>query len=143
MALNAYLTLKGQKQGPINGGVIQKGREGSIAVYAVEHGVLSARDAASGLPTGKRQHKPLTITKETDKASPLLFRALVTNETLTEVGLKFFAAHANGGETNHYTIKLTNAVIVSIDTDMQNNKSDPGTRLPVLEQVSFTYQKIE
>ncbi len=31
-------------------------------------------DAASGMATGKRQHKPLTITKELDKASPLLAR---------------------------------------------------------------------
>lgn len=30
------------------------------------------RDAASGLPTGKRQHKPVSITKPVDKASPLL-----------------------------------------------------------------------
>jgi type VI protein secretion system component Hcp len=31
-----------------------------------------ARDPASGLPTGKRQHKPLFITKQIDKATPLL-----------------------------------------------------------------------
>ncbi|MFT5085590.1 MAG: hypothetical protein ACI9Y1_003651 [Lentisphaeria bacterium] len=30
------------------------------------------RDAASGQPTGKRQHKPMTIKKRIDKASPLL-----------------------------------------------------------------------
>lgn len=34
--------------------------------------VVSPRDAASGLPTGKRQHKPMTITKELDKSSPKL-----------------------------------------------------------------------
>lgn len=28
--------------------------------------------AATGLPTGKRMHKPLTALKEVDKASPLL-----------------------------------------------------------------------
>jgi hypothetical protein len=31
----------------------------------------SSGDAASGLPTGKRQHKPLQVTKPVDKASPL------------------------------------------------------------------------
>jgi type VI protein secretion system component Hcp len=31
-----------------------------------------ARDAASGLPSGKRQHKPITVTNETDTASPKL-----------------------------------------------------------------------
>jgi hypothetical protein len=35
--------------------------------------IVSPRDSASGLPTGKRQHKPLTITKELDRSSPLLF----------------------------------------------------------------------
>src|SRR4051812_14321537 len=29
-----------------------------------------ARDPASGLPTGKRMHKPFVITKEIDKSSP-------------------------------------------------------------------------
>jgi hypothetical protein len=34
--------------------------------------VVSPRDAASGLPTGKRMHKPFIITKELDKSTPLL-----------------------------------------------------------------------
>ncbi len=33
------------------------------------------RDAASGLATGKRQHKPVTVTKRIDKASPLLAKS--------------------------------------------------------------------
>ena len=32
----------------------------------------AARDAASGLATGKRAHKPFTITKQYDKATPML-----------------------------------------------------------------------
>jgi hypothetical protein len=38
--------------------------------------VVSPPDAASGLPTGKRMHKPITITKEIDKATPLLMTKL-------------------------------------------------------------------
>ena len=34
----------------------------------------SPRDPASGLPTGKRMHKPFVITKELDKATPLLYQ---------------------------------------------------------------------
>jgi hypothetical protein len=37
--------------------------------------IVSPRDAASGLPTGKRQHKPIVITKELDKSSPLLAKS--------------------------------------------------------------------
>ena len=39
------------------------------------HAVTSPRDAASGLPTGKRMHKPITITKTMDKSSPMLAKA--------------------------------------------------------------------
>lgn len=76
MALNAYLKLKGQKQGDVKGSVTQKGRENKIMVIAVSHEVVSPRDMASGLPSGKRQHKPFLVTKELDKSSPLLYKAL-------------------------------------------------------------------
>ncbi len=36
--------------------------------------IVSPRDAASGLPTGKRQHKPFVITKELDKSTPMMLR---------------------------------------------------------------------
>src|SRR5690349_18385178 len=77
------------------------------------------RDPASGLPTGKRQHKPIVITKELDKSSPLLYNALVNNENIPEWELQFWtpqlsAAGGVGAEKQHYTIKLTNANIASI-----------------------------
>ena len=34
--------------------------------------VKAPRDVATGQSSGKRQHKPLTITKEFDKATPML-----------------------------------------------------------------------
>jgi hypothetical protein len=48
----------------------------------------SPRDAASGLPTGKRQHKPFVITKSVDKASPLLAQAAASGKKLTRVRVK-------------------------------------------------------
>jgi hypothetical protein len=36
-------------------------------------GIVSPRDAASGLPSGKRQHEPITILKPVDKSTPLIF----------------------------------------------------------------------
>ena len=148
MALNAYLRLKGAKQGDIKGSVTQKGREGRIAVIAVSHEIVSPRDAASGLPTGKRQHKPLVITKELDKASPLLRAALVSNESLTSVTLDFFSAKAPGPaagaglEVNDFTISLTNASIASIEMVMPNNKNPDLAKLATYEEIAFTYQKI-
>ena len=143
MALNAYLKLKGQKQGEIKGSVTQKGREGKIMVIAAAHEVLSPRDAASGLPTGKRMHKPMVITKELDKASPLLWNVLTNNENITEWELQFWTPSASGSEKQHYTIKLTNANIASISFRMPNNKHPDLMRFAEYEEVAFTYQKIE
>lgn len=148
MALNAYLSLKGQKQGDIKGSVIQKGREGKIMVIAVSHEIISPRDAASGQASGKRQYKPIVITKPVDKSSPVLISALINNENITNWELQFFApktksAAGAGAEVNHYTIKLTNARITAITTIMLNNKNPELVKYEEYEEIEFTFQKIE
>jgi type VI secretion system secreted protein Hcp len=145
MALNAFLTLKGQKQGSINGSVTQKGRENSILVHSFNNEVISPRDASSGSATGKRQHKPLVVLKEIDKSSPLLWNALVNNETLVNWQLKFWAPAAGGtaAEQQIYTITLTNASIASMREYMPDNLDPAQAKLPLLEEVTFAYQKIQ
>jgi type VI secretion system secreted protein Hcp len=143
MALTAYLTLKGAKQGDIKGSVTQRGRENTIAVSAVSHEIVSPRDAASGLPTGKRQHKPLTITKDLDRSSPQLYAALATNERITEFQLQFFRTERTGTEKLAFTIKLTNASIAGAQFTMPNNEDPELAKRPEYEQVSFVYEKIE
>ncbi len=146
MALNAYLHLKGQKQGDINGSVTQKGREGKIMVIAVSHEITSPRDPQSGLPTGKRMHKPFVITKELDKSSPLLYNALCNNENITEFELQFFSPNTKavgvGLEVNNYTVRLTNANIADIRFTMLNNKNPELAKFAEYEEIAFTYQKI-
>ena len=143
MALNAYFKLKGQKSGEIKGSVTQKGREGTVMVIATSHEVISPRDPASGLPTGKRMHKPFVVTKEIDKASPVLYNVLVNNENLTEAVLTFWRPSPTGAEQQHYTIKLTNANIAYINHRMPNNKNTELMKFETYEEVAFTYQKIE
>lgn len=135
-ALNAYMKLKGQKSGEIKGSITQKGREGAIGVIAVSHEVVSPRDPASGLPTGKRMHKPLVITKELDKSTPVLYSVLATNENLTSVEFSFVEPRQNGQEAVTYRIKLTNANIASI-------KLVEGKDGKLVQEVTLTYQKIE
>ena len=148
MALQAYLNLKGQRQGEIKGSVTQKGREGKIAVIAVSHEIISPRDPASGLPTGKRMHKPFVVTKELDKSSPLLYNALVNNENIPDWQLQFWtpqlkATTGSGNEVQHYTVKLTNANVASIAFRMANNKHPDLMKFAEYEEIAFTYQKIE
>jgi type VI secretion system secreted protein Hcp len=142
MALNAYLKLRGQKQGEIKGSVTQKGREDKIMVIAVMHEIVCPRDVASGLPNGKRVHKPLYITKELDKASPLLFSVLVHNEIIPEWELQFWQPSPTGQERQHYTIRLTNANIASMHFKKANNKNPVLARYSEYEEIGFTYQKI-
>ncbi len=134
-ALNAYLKLKGQKQGEIKGSVVRKGQEGAIAVIAVNHEVISPRDPASGLPTGKRQHKPFTFTKELDRSTPQLYKALVTGEVLPEVELVVFGASEKQSKTPIYTVKLSNATISEIRFVTPKDG-------PEAHEISLTYQKI-
>ena len=143
MASSAFLTLAGQKQGAITGGVTIKGREGSILVHSFENEILSPRDPTSGLPTGEREHEPLVIVKEIDKSSPKLWSALVNNEVLTTWVLRFWAPAASGMEKEIYTITLTNASIASMREYMVDNLTAADANLPMLEEVTFTYQKIQ
>jgi type VI secretion system secreted protein Hcp len=143
MALNAFLRLKGQKQGDIKGSVTQKGREGKIMVIASNHEIVSPRDQATGLPTGKRKHNPFVITKEVDKSTPLLYQAMENNENITEWELQFWEPSATGVEKQYYTVKLTNATIVDIRFVMPNNKHADLAKLNNYEEVEFVYQHIQ
>ena len=142
MALNAYLRLTGETQGEIKGSVTQAGREDSIMVIGTSHEVVSPRDAASGLPTGKRQHKPFTITKEIDKATPLLYYALTNNENITTWKIEYWQPSPSGQEVQHYTVELVNASIAGIRQEMLNNKYPENMQHKEREHISFCYQKI-
>jgi len=132
VAVVAYLDLAGAKTGTVQGSVTQKGREGKIAVSAVDHSILSPRDAATGLASGKRQHQPLMISKEVDRSSPLLHQMQAFNDVAKKWELQFWrASPTTGQEQQIFTIRLTNAVISSVHEQSLN------------EDVAFSYEKIE
>ena len=143
MALNAYLTILAEKQGPIRGSVTHKGREGKILVFAVMHEIVCPRDPASGRPTGKRVHKPFIVTKELDRSTPLLYSVLTNNENIKAWELQFWQPSPAGVERQHFTVRLTNAHMSSIHFRMANTRSARAARLPEYEEIAFTYQKIE
>jgi type VI secretion system secreted protein Hcp len=142
VALNAYLRLVGAKQGEIKGSVTQKGREGKIMVIAVSHGIMSPHDPGSGQATGRRQHGPFVITKEADRATVPLRSMLVDNEVAKEWELQFWRS-VTAAETQYFSIALREAVIVSIDLQMPNNKQADLMKLETFEEVAFTYRRIE
>jgi type VI secretion system Hcp family effector len=103
------LATVGTKQGSIKGTSTVKGHEGWLDIESVDVGGLAfsveneaalRRDAASGLPSGKRQHKPITIVREVDAASPLLWSALVSNEGFKTITVEC----ANGNHILRLTV---------------------------------------
>ena len=141
-ALPAYVEIVGEIQGEILGSCTLAGREGNIVAYSFGHNITSPRDAASGLPTGKRQHSPLKILKEIDKSSPLLYQALVNNEKLTQIKLKFYRVSQSGREELYFTIELVNASISSITPSFPTAFLSQNDSYRHMETVAFTYQKI-
>ena len=144
----AFMSINGQRSKNIEGSTAQRGREGTIGVFSVNQSVVSPRDPQSGLPTGQPSYKALVITKEVDKASPLLYNVLSTNENLTEVVIRFWgpglsATARLGTEVQFETVKLTNANISSIETKMLNVRDAVLQKQAMFEEVAFTYQTIE
>jgi type VI secretion system secreted protein Hcp len=116
-AVAATVMATGQKQGAFS--------QTPIDVSAVSHEIVSPRDPASGLPTGKRQHKPISITTQWGASTPLFLNALTNNENLTSVLIGLLR---NGNQ--FATIKLTNA---SVSHYVEHGGS---------VTIEFTYQKI-
>jgi type VI secretion system secreted protein Hcp len=147
-ALNGYMSLKGQKQGDIKGSVTQRGREGKIQVIAFDWGIQSPRDAASGLPVGKRLHKPFTFTAEIDQSHPKILQALANNENITTMEFQFWtpqlkAATGVGSEVQYLTYRFTNATISAVSDSMDNNKHPDLAKYAIYTRISITYQKVE
>jgi type VI secretion system Hcp family effector len=82
-----------------------------------------------------KQHDVITVTREKDAASPMLFQALATNEVLTQVSFKVFKP---GDPQSYKTITLTNATITKIN---RTHGAEAG-HTQELEEISFTFQKI-
>jgi type VI secretion system Hcp family effector len=105
---------------------------------------------ARPLLAGKRQHKPLTITKEVDSASPLFLNAHWTSEVLQSVVFNIVAPRGGqGGEQVYQTITLTNAQIVGYTRNVPppvKPKPGSGTLRQMttneLEEFDLVFQKI-
>ncbi|WP_460597940.1 Hcp family type VI secretion system effector [Geomonas sp. Red276] len=143
MAMPAHLALQGEKQGNIEGSCDMQGREGSILIYGVNHGISIPRSPTDGLATGKRVHGPLSVIKEQDRSSPKLYQALCTGEHMKRVTVKWYRITKMGTEEHYFTHELEDAIIVSICPFMPTTLLSENDPYRHMEQVSFTYKKIK
>ncbi|MCX8117635.1 MAG: Hcp family type VI secretion system effector [Desulfobacterota bacterium] len=143
MPMPFHMSIKGTTQGEISKGCCEiQGREDTILCQALKHEVYIPRDPQTGLPTGKRVHNPITVTKVFDKASPLLYEGLTRGERMTDVTMKFYRINPQGQEEHYFTIKLEDAIIVSIKPWIPNALDPTQEKFTHMEDVSFTYSKI-
>ena len=129
--------------GQVEGEVTNPGREGWHRLMAFSHEIVSPRDSASGLPTGKRQHTPFKIVKLINKSTPLLLENIAKNGKLNQVDISIWSPTTGGPEVRVLTYRLTDVSIASIRPWMPH-KGDPGTReYPPAEEVTFVYHTIQ
>lgn len=97
--------------------VASLGRDKLIPVFSINHDMSRPMDSSTSEP-GSRTHKSFIFTKEIDKTSPLLAKALTQNEPVTKAHFKFYRPSQSGAgtEEHYYTITLESGYIVSMIT---------------------------
>lgn len=141
MPMPGNLTLVGKEQGPIEGSCDIEGREDTILVQAFKH-LVDLPSNESGLPSGKRIHRPLMITKEVDKSSPKLYQALCTGEVLTEATLRWYRMDGSGDEVQFFTVMLQNAMIVKFESWVPDVLDKQNASYGNMENLWLTYEVI-
>src|SRR5262249_56672198 len=141
-AEEVFVTAVGLKQGPFAGEISMKGFENKVRAVAFWHEVLTATDA-----TGRRQHRPIVITKRAGASSPQFFQAWANNEPFKTLVIDFTDTEGSVGAASTrrlvYRITLENAVVVRIAQRLDAAATPVpagGTAHP--EDISLAYQAI-
>lgn len=154
MALDAYMTIEGEKQGDISkeASTIKSAGAGAkfdkhgdeITILALTSGVINPRDPKSGTTTGARIHQPVSFTKVFDRSSPLLWQALATGEKLKTITCKFFRPDTSGlGEPEEFfEYKWENAKLCEGKSYLPLTVQQANDHLRPMEDFSFTYEKV-
>ena len=103
-----------------------------VPIVGIVSEVESPTDATSGLPTGKRQHKPFIVRRAIDGRSESLLGSATSNGQLNEVKIELVQP---GAAVPYATYTLTDVAIASY------RHSGAGGSA-VTEEITFTYQKI-
>lgn len=127
--------IEGAKQGRFKGEGPREGNKDKIIGLRYEYEIKMPGDAATGQSSGKRQHQPLVITKEWGAASPQLFQAAATGETLKSVLLSFFKPAPGTDSELFYTVQLTDARITGLRHYTEDSR--------FFEEVSVAFLKME
>lgn len=140
-----FVRVAGQTQGVIGHwynpvatlGGVALGEYGAVA--DLSWSVVAPRDTASGLPTGKRTHKPLVLRLRLSGAVSALGNALTDNENLSEVRVQRFVDDPETGDpTLATTFVLTGGTLSTLNVYTVREASG----LVTYADVAILYQAI-
>ncbi|PLR53747.1 Hcp family type VI secretion system effector [Chimaeribacter arupi] len=140
MAIPVHLFLTDDGGALIRGSSDVQGREGSMEVRALHHSLSLPTDPMTGKVTSTRQHSPFHFTKELDSASPYLFKASATGQTLKSAEFRFYHINDAGQEVEYYRIVLENVKVILVGPVMYDTRSCQGTGH--MEEVALNYEKV-
>ncbi|MCS3601989.1 type VI secretion system secreted protein Hcp [Buttiauxella sp. BIGb0471] len=89
-------------------------RLGSIELKSFSHGVTIPVDSSWGKITGTRVHRPITIVKEFDQTTPLLYHAVCEGRTLNKAAIKMYRILESGIEAEYCNIILENVKFTTV-----------------------------
>lgn len=146
MANPGYMRIEGKTQKLISkdcsteaslGNKCQTAHADEIMVLSYSHNMANIENI------NKPTHRPIFITKNVDKSSPLLALALSNREELDCV-IDFYRISAYGTQEKFYTIKIQGGIIADLTLDMPHatlqNDAEPQEHLAIRYQyISWTH----
>ena len=105
--------------------------------------VATAREASSGMATGRRQYQPIVANKIFGPSSLQFFKALYSNENLKTVTLEFYTLDNGGTPALVNTMKLTNVRVSSYKQSIITDQSGGNGPKGLLDEIKFVFQSIE
>ena len=119
------------------------GREGTSEVIQFQHTLQIPLDRQRGTVSGKRVHSPVTIVKEIDTASPLLYQACAEGKKLAELKIDWYRINEQGVEEKYFSHTLRDVKVAEVKAILPNTKDPKEETLTHLEEVKLMYEKIE
>lgn len=122
---------------------ISLGRADSIECVFYEQAVSTAREAGSGMATGRRRYEPIHIRKRIDKATPLIYKAMAENQVVDAV-FKFYRPNPTGDGTTEqfYTVEIKQGRISAVKNWCPDCIDPVSSNLPPMEEVQFVFHTI-
>lgn len=138
MSAPAHLWLNDENGSPIVGSCQMPLRSGSIELKSFSHGVTIPVDPNWGKLTGTRIHQPVTIVKEFDQTTPLLYRAVCEGRIMKKAIIRMYRINDAGIETEYFNIILENVKVTTVSPYLAPN----GMSSAHLETLELRYEAI-